>query len=252
MFQSVRIFSRFVRSTFFLASLFTFSFVYFIIKSGFLVWLVRNYISSAVSLTLITFRKSSPDLDSQMLDKLIAHRHIQWLADKSQLQDYNMTSGTNIPVFCRNTRQGRTIVTDDQGYTCERAHLMANGCCEVSVNTSRFSCSGCETTPGCCALYEDCVACCMKPEQKNVLLEMIRNTSGHRLRQILAATDQFELCLLKCRTSSNSVHLENKYKSEKLKYCYKQEPLRPYRYFSRNYELGTKLRGPSEAKILLT
>lgn len=50
-----------------------------------------------------------------MLDKLIAHRHIQWLADKSQLQDYNMTSGTNIPVFCRNTRQGRTIVTDDQG-----------------------------------------------------------------------------------------------------------------------------------------
>ncbi|VDN19653.1 unnamed protein product [Gongylonema pulchrum] len=57
---------------------------------------------------------------------------------------------------------------------------------------------------------------------------MIQSTSGHRLRQILSATDQFELCMLKCRTSSNSVHSENKYKSERLKYCYKQEPEHPF------------------------
>ncbi|VDK26452.1 unnamed protein product [Anisakis simplex] len=88
--------------------------------------------------------------------------------------------------------------------------MMPNGCCEAMSRNSaitRFDCAHCDIKSGCCLLYEYCVSCCMRPDQKNILLEMIEATSGHRLRQILAATDQFELCTLKCRTSSNVCYL---------------------------------------------
>ncbi|VDO24572.1 unnamed protein product [Brugia timori] len=177
------------------------------------------------------------DIEEQMLDKykLTAHRHIQWLADSTgrNTNAVNDSFVNSEGRACRNTIQGRTSVTDDRGYTCERAFLMSNGCCEVGTQSLRFSCVWCDLYTGCCSHYEQCVSCCLKPEQKNILLKMIESTSGHRLRQILSATDQFELCMLKCRTSSNvraheSVHSENKYKSEKMKYCYKQEPNRPF------------------------
>ncbi|KHN72895.1 UPF0454 protein C12orf49 -like protein [Toxocara canis] len=193
--------SRAIRRTSFLASLLTFSFVYFLVRSGLLVWIIRNTISMQ-------------DVEERMLDKYkrTAHRHIQWLAD-SGLKNGGEINETTGELACRNTRQGKVTVTDDRGiifwefsfvgYTCDRSYLMLNGCCEVSAQNSRFTCEGCDLQSGCCSFYEHCVACCMRPDQKQILLEMIETTSGHRLRQILSATDQFELCTLKCRTSSN-------------------------------------------------
>uniref|UniRef100_A0A0R3RW31 SREBP regulating gene protein n=1 Tax=Elaeophora elaphi TaxID=1147741 RepID=A0A0R3RW31_9BILA len=216
-----RLVIRSLRATYILAFLFAFSLFYFVIESGLLAWIVQNALSI-----------SGQDIEEQMLDKykLTAHRRIQWLAD-STVQNTNAVNDSFVideGKACRNTVQGRTSVTDDRGYTCERAFLMSNGCCEVSTQSIRFSCAWCDLYTGCCSHYEQCVSCCLRPEQKNILLEVIESTSGHRLRQILSATDQFELCMLKCRTSSNSVHSENKYKSEKTKYCYKQEPNRPF------------------------
>uniref|UniRef100_A0A915BZ46 SREBP regulating gene protein n=1 Tax=Parascaris univalens TaxID=6257 RepID=A0A915BZ46_PARUN len=216
MVQAVRRLVRVVQRTSFLYSLLTFSFIYFLARSGLLLWIIRSTIQTQ-------------DVEERMLDKYkrTAHRHIQWLADSAWKtgSDTNETTGETA---CRNTRQGKTTVTDDRGYTCDRSYLMLNGCCEVIPLSVRFNCDGCDLHSGCCSFYEHCVGCCMRPDQKEILLEMIESTSGHRLRQILSATDQFELCTLKCRTSSNSVHSENKYKSEALKYCYKQEPNHPF------------------------
>ncbi|VDK80982.1 unnamed protein product [Litomosoides sigmodontis] len=216
-----RLLIRSFRAAYVLAFLFAFSLFYFVIESGLLAWLIQN-----------AFNISGQDVEEQMLDKykLTAHRHIQWLADKSKqnVDAVNDSLISSEAVACRNTVQGRTSVTDDRGYTCERAFLMSNGCCEVGGQSVRFGCASCNLYTGCCSHYEQCVSCCLRPEQKNILLEMIESTSGHRLRQILSATDQFELCVLKCRTSSNSVHSENKYKSEEMKYCYKQESNRSF------------------------
>uniref|UniRef100_A0A8R1U0X0 SREBP regulating gene protein n=2 Tax=Onchocerca TaxID=6281 RepID=A0A8R1U0X0_ONCVO len=216
-----RLVIRSFRATYVLAFLFAFSLLYFVVESGLLAWIIQNALSI-----------SGQDIEERMLDKykLTAHRHIQWLADSAgrNTDAINDSFVSNEGMACRNTIQGRTSITDDRGYTCERAFLMSNGCCEVGTHSVRFSCAWCDLHTGCCSHYEQCVSCCLRPEQKNILLEMIESTSGHRLRQILSATDQFELCMLKCRTSSNSVHSENKYKSEKMKYCYKQEPDSPF------------------------
>ncbi|KAL4002266.1 hypothetical protein ACH3XW_2740 [Acanthocheilonema viteae] len=214
-----RLVIRSLRAAYILAFLFAFSLFYFVIESGLLAWLIQNALNI-----------SGQDVEEQMLDKykLTAHRRIQWLADSSGRNMNTVNDSFVNNEVCRNTVQGRTFVTDDRGYTCERAFLMSNGCCEVGTHSVRFSCAWCDLYAGCCSHYEQCVSCCLRPEQKNILLKMIESTSGHRLRQILSATDQFELCMLKCRTSSNSVHSENKYKSEKMKYCYKQEPNRPF------------------------
>ncbi|VIO91116.1 Uncharacterized protein BM_BM18576 [Brugia malayi] len=191
-----RLIIRSFRATHVLAFLFVFSLLYFVVESGLLAWIVQNALSI-----------SGQDIEEQMLDKykLTAHRHIQWLADSTgrNTNAVNDSFVNSEGRACRNTIQGRTSVTDDRGYTCERAFLMSNGCCEVGTQSLRFSCVWCDLYTGCCSHYEQCVSCCLKPEQKNILLKMIESTSGHRLRQILSATDQFELCMLKCRTSSN-------------------------------------------------
>ncbi|VDM96468.1 unnamed protein product [Thelazia callipaeda] len=137
------------------------------------------------------------DIQKRMLHKykIAAHRYIQWYVDivEQNMIAVNDTVSYNGYVACRNTRQGRVSVTDNRGYTCNRNHVMLNGCCETG-NAVRFSCASCELSSGCCSYYEHCVSCCLKPEQKNGLLPMIQSTSGHRLRELLAKS-QFEICI---------------------------------------------------------
>lgn len=62
--------------------------------------------------------------------------------------------------------QGRTLITDDKGFTCRRANVLPNGCCnqtDLLEIGAQFSCESCEGR--CCAVYEYCVSCCLKPEQ---------------------------------------------------------------------------------------
>jgi len=217
-----------------LTAIFVCSLTYFLVKTGILTAVISFLIK--------------PDVEELMLDryKMTMQRQIKWYSpDESNglamnaNENGNNNNDSSLPIsetLCRNTRQGPTHVTDDRGYTCDRSYLMTNGCCDVAALSrlktapERFSCANCDQgTTGCCGDYEGCVSCCLRPDQKSILLDVIQSTSGHRLRQILAARDQFELCLLKCRTSSNSVHSENKYKSDNLKYCYKQEPIDPFR-----------------------
>uniref|UniRef100_A0A1X7TNY7 SREBP regulating gene protein n=1 Tax=Amphimedon queenslandica TaxID=400682 RepID=A0A1X7TNY7_AMPQE len=89
------------------------------------------------------------------------------------------------------------------------------GCCNID-HSIRFDCSSCAPSM-CCAVYEHCVSCCLSSDKKPVLQDILTN-SIHPVYS--SVKDQFELCLAKCRTSSQSVHHENSYRNPDTKYCY--------------------------------
>ncbi|XP_023576742.1 UPF0454 protein C12orf49 homolog isoform X3 [Octodon degus] len=110
------------------------------------------------------------------------------------------------------------------GYVCERKDLLASGCCDSSVpSTKQYCCDGCLAN-GCCGAYEYCVSCCLQPS-KQLLLERFLNRAAVAFQNLfLAVEDHFELCLAKCRTSSQSVQHENTYRDPIAKYCYGESP----------------------------
>lgn len=110
------------------------------------------------------------------------------------------------------------------GYVCQRSEVASTGCCAVdAANTRRYCCETCQAN-GCCSIYEYCISCCMHP-QKITLLQKIIGEASETFKMLVASiTDHFELCLTKCRTSSESVHHENSYRDPKAKHCYADEP----------------------------
>ncbi|KAG0714346.1 UPF0454 protein C12orf49 [Chionoecetes opilio] len=116
---------------------------------------------------------------------------------------------------CRNSVQGKVLLADDQGYVCHRVDRLSTGCCKVGVeSTRRYACDTCNTH-GCCAIYEYC-----KSLLKKVLGQISENSPLYA-----SVSDHFELCLVKCRTSSQSVQHETLYIDPRAKHCYSQGPL---------------------------
>ncbi|KAG8456158.1 hypothetical protein GDO86_002090 [Hymenochirus boettgeri] len=140
--------------------------------------------------------------DRTLLQTREQDHNIQWKVQ------FNLGNSSHTSTQCRNSVQGKLFITDDMGYVCERKELLANGCCNVNVPSTRlFSCESCLPN-GCCSRYEFCVSCCLQPN-KNLFL---------------AVEDHFELCLAKCRTSSQSVQHENTYRNPIAKHCYGENP----------------------------
>ncbi|XP_053329268.1 SREBP regulating gene protein [Spea bombifrons] len=137
---------------------------------------------------------------------------------------FNLGNSSRINDQCRNSVQGKMLITDDLGYVCERKELLANGCCNINIaSTRRYSCDSCLAN-GCCSVYEFCVSCCLQPN-KQLLLERFLNRAAKAFQNLfLAVEDHFELCLAKCRTSSQSVQHENTYRNPVAKYCYGESP----------------------------
>lgn len=112
---------------------------------------------------------------------------------------------------CRNTVQGRSLLTDEHGYICsvQDIHLQSGCCPQVE---EPFQCNGCNLTAKCCNAYEYCVACCLSPNQ----------TSNDRASKVKVAQhasagtykDSFDFCLGRCRHDSRSVVHENAYATE--------------------------------------
>lgn len=144
---------------------------------------------------------------------------------------------------CRNSVQGAQMITDDRGYVCSRSAVDAGGCCRLSDPTTRsqYTCESCSTQSNCCEHFEMCTSCCLNPEQKPLLRKVLAQqrpssgagTPGARppttfsiARQVLfnLVTDQFEFCLARCRTSSQSLLHENSYQSLGRKYCFGLHP----------------------------
>ncbi|KTG39610.1 hypothetical protein cypCar_00006566 [Cyprinus carpio] len=109
-------------------------------------------------------------------------------------------------------------------YVCERKDLLVNGCCNVNApSSSQYVCKSCLAN-GCCSVYEYCVSCCLQPD-KQPLLERFLNQAAISFQNLFTSVeDHFELCLAKCRTSSQSVQHENTYRNSQAKYCYGESP----------------------------
>ncbi|XP_039279210.1 SREBP regulating gene protein [Nilaparvata lugens] len=126
---------------------------------------------------------------------------------------------------CRNSVQGKLLIVDDRGFICLRSEILSNGCCNSQGDEviERYSCKTCKEN-GCCQVYEHCVSCCLHPD-KRALLQNMLGKAGDTLHILLATvTDRFELCLAKCRTSSSSVEHENSYRDPLAKHCYGEIP----------------------------
>ena len=118
-----------------------------------------------------------------------------------------------------------------KGYVCPMVWVNPSGCCNID-HSIRFDCSSCIPSM-CCAVYEHCVSCCLSSDKvknqtlppyttlksntavmgtlscssphlhQKPLLQDILTNSMHPVYS--SVKDQFELCLAKCRTSSQVI-----------------------------------------------
>eukprot|EP00054_Salpingoeca_dolichothecata_P009864 m.55529 g.55529 ORF g.55529 m.55529 type:complete len:198 (+) comp18642_c0_seq2:71-664(+) len=129
---------------------------------------------------------------------------------------------------CRSTVQGAWKVADDQGFICDRRSLLATGCCPKEPGLpnqaapSQYDCNSCRSDK-CCTVYENCVVCCLNPENEPMLTNFLTKTMRNFETLFRTAADQFDLCRAKCRTNSLSVQHENKFRDRTGKYCYGPE-----------------------------
>ncbi|XP_064105721.1 SREBP regulating gene protein-like [Macrobrachium nipponense] len=132
-------------------------------------------------------------------------------------------TGTDKVTTCRNSVQGKVLLADDQGYVCHRVDRLSTGCCNTAVDTThRYVCDTC-SVHGCCAIYEYCVSCCLHPDKKALLKKVLGQISDNS-PLYASVSDHFELCLVKCRTSSQSVQHETLYIDPRAKHCYGEGP----------------------------
>ena len=129
---------------------------------------------------------------------------------------------------CRNTKQGAEYITDSLGYVCSIMHVDPKTQCCKHIDdeqarkdglppVERYSCSTCHTNQ-CCSSYEHCVSCCMDIEKRDDLKRLFQQWKDEKLFKGVKTV--FELCLLRCRTTSKSVQNENRYKDSRYRYCY--------------------------------
>nr|XP_009673228.1 PREDICTED: UPF0454 protein C12orf49 homolog [Struthio camelus australis] len=137
---------------------------------------------------------------------------------------FSLGNSSQLSNQCRNSVQGKLLITDELGYICERKDLLVNGCCNVNVpSTKLYSCDSCLPN-GCCSVYEYCVSCCLQPNKQHLLERFLNRAAIAFQNLFMAVEDRFELCLAKCRTSSQSVQHENTYRDPIAKYCYGEYP----------------------------
>ncbi|XP_071484297.1 SREBP regulating gene protein-like [Diadema setosum] len=182
---------RFIRRRWVLAVIFLLSFTYFMNKT-------LNQVPIAIS--------------DQFQDVPPTPQQIA-LRTRTSAQANNLTA-------CRNSRQGKNYVVDEKGYVCSWKDLLPNGCCNSKTPAASIhNCDGCSNN-GCCAVYEHCVSCCLHPEKEHILQDMLGKASNTFRLLFQSVADHFELCLTKCRTSSQSVKHENTYRDPIAKHCY--------------------------------
>ena len=118
-------------------------------------------------------------------------------------------------------REGRKSHDKDVEAICKRENILDNNCC--GLEAKQYFCDGCNDR-GCCSTFEICVSCCMKPQNKAALVDFVQNTIVFFERFFVAISDQYDLCLSKCRTSSLSVQHENTYRDPVNKFCFSELP----------------------------
>uniref|UniRef100_A0A0K2TP98 SREBP regulating gene protein n=1 Tax=Lepeophtheirus salmonis TaxID=72036 RepID=A0A0K2TP98_LEPSM len=196
------------------------------VKAKFRLGIFFICVLSTASLILIYYQMSAMQNEKED-NKVTENRLRKWNEPFSWVSslDDSETSSSPIPhrLTCRHTIQGSSAIADDKGYLCPRKSVLQSGCCDTNATESyQYSCTHCHLDMGCCQAYEDCVSCCMSPDKKTFLMSVLNEARILSNILILSVSDQYELCLAKCRTSSKSVHHENTYKNPEYKFCYKR------------------------------
>ncbi|XP_023025283.2 SREBP regulating gene protein [Leptinotarsa decemlineata] len=138
------------------------------------------------------------------------------------LQQHNSTNEEE--KNCRNSVQGKVLIVDERGFICPRNEVLQTGCCnDDSQLVVQYSCETCKPT-NCCAIYEYCISCCLHPDKREVLENVLGKATEQHSVLFASVSDHFELCLAKCRTNSQSVQHENSYKDPRTKHCYGELP----------------------------
>ncbi|NXS24897.1 CL049 protein, partial [Mystacornis crossleyi] len=157
-------------------------------------------------LSLVYFITSTFKQEERMVrdrNLLQVQEHEQPIMWKVKFSSGNSSQLSN---QCRNSVQGKLLITDELGYICERKDLLVNGCCNVNVpSTKLYSCDSCLPN-GCCSIYEYCVSCCLQPSKQHLLERFLNRAAIAFQNLFMAVEDHFELCLAKCRTSSQVRH----------------------------------------------
>ncbi|KAL4193626.1 hypothetical protein AMTRI_Chr06g177710 [Amborella trichopoda] len=122
--------------------------------------------------------------------------------------------------FCKNTVQGRYLLSDDHGHVCDVLSIDPwSQCCPE--RGERFSCQGCNLVSQCCNSYEYCVSCCLSPDRTNKEFALKVRIG----KPVTAGTyaSVFDFCAGRCRHNSASVVHENAYASD-FHHCFSLQP----------------------------
>ena len=161
-------------------------------------------------LTIFYFYEKAPSTDITENSKS-KEKKFEW---KNMSSDYQRK--------CEHYHQGSQYLSvDDFGYICEIKHVGQNGCCKLESDKNRFVCNLCNSE-GCCTTYEQCISCCLHPRNEENIKTILKSPLKYMQLIVKKLRNQFELCLAKCRTSSDSVVNQKEYKNPRNKYCFKQ------------------------------
>ncbi|XP_068633248.1 SREBP regulating gene protein [Battus philenor] len=175
--------------------------------------------ASSLTYCIVSFLREGNNRNVVYQDISIEQKPFIWRT----LQEHNDTNDTKT---CRNSVQGKSVMVDDRGYVCQRKDILKNSCCNPDAEaTTRYSCESCKDN-NCCIIYEYCVSCCLDPSKRDMLEIVLSKLSAEENVLFRSLTDDYELCLTKCRTSSHSVLHENSYKDPAHKHCFGDEPPR--------------------------
>lgn len=118
---------------------------------------------------------------------------------------------------CRHHTLGGLLMTDSDGYVCERFALEAKtGCCSSSHKRDLMSCYSCDPVTElddriCCKWYEYCISCCIRASPP----------PPDRDQSFVV----FSECVNACRTSSATLNEHRQYANETHRYCIPLEPV---------------------------
>lgn len=172
------------------------------------------FVSSLTYCIVSLLKPTLPDKSSYQ-ESFIERKQFVWRT----LQEHNDT----VEFTCRNSIQGRLLIVDDRGYVCRRSDITKNGCCDIELEKSkRYTCETCNKDH-CCVIYENCVSCCLEPSKRNMLKAVLSKLSTKDNILFRSVSDDYELCIAMCRTSSHSVLHENAYRNPTNKYCFGEE-----------------------------
>ncbi|KAM5570031.1 hypothetical protein ABKV19_017179 [Rosa sericea] len=113
--------------------------------------------------------------------------------------------------ICRNTVQGRYLLSDDNGHVCDALSVNPQSRC-CPEKGEKFSCHGCNVVSECCNSYEYCVSCCLDPSR--IIKEQVLEVKIAKPASAGKYSSVFDFCAGRCRHNSESVVHENAYLSD--------------------------------------